>query len=211
MGERQIFVRFAGCNLRCDYCDTPGSLTTENSRSMTVEEALSEILLLNGERPHKTVSVTGGEPLLQKTFLAEFLPRLKTLGFRVHLETHGAFPEALKEVVEHCDVVAMDIKLPSSVNEELWGAHTEFLALAGTKAFVKIVLTEKTRAEELERAVRLVRETSPRVPVFFQLATPVRHVRPPELPQALAWWEAAKKILPQVTLSRQMHPVWGLK
>ena len=76
VGERQTFVRLAGCNLTCQYCDTPQALTpgnkTENSQSL-IE------LIGSFEKPkgvNHAICFTGGEPLLQVAFLKNFLPYL---------------------------------------------------------------------------------------------------------------------------------------
>ena len=70
-GERQVFARFAECNLRCSYCDTK----FDSYREYTPGELLSEIASF-GKGFH-SVSFTGGEPLLQKDFLREILSLIK--------------------------------------------------------------------------------------------------------------------------------------
>ena len=64
-----IFIRFQGCNLRCRYCDTKGSLDTSSGKEMSISEILSEI----NKYKCKNVLVTGGEPLQQKVELIELL------------------------------------------------------------------------------------------------------------------------------------------
>lgn len=120
-GERQIFVRFFGCNLSCKFCDTPLSQYSEYEP----QGLISELRFYQGN--YHSVSFTGGEPLLQKDFLKEVLILLKQEGFRNYLETNGALPEALNEVIEHVDIVAMDFKLPSSTGAgDFWQAHRDF-------------------------------------------------------------------------------------
>jgi len=76
-GEKQLFVRFCGCNLRCDFCDT--DFSREGAREFSVAELKREILSLEPQ----TVSLTGGEPLLCVSFLNELLP----LDRKIYLET----------------------------------------------------------------------------------------------------------------------------
>src|SRR4051812_42305487 len=97
-GEPQIFVRLAGCPLRCDYCDTPESLTAKGHPKKSVEAAVNETLRMAKKDKVGTVSVTGGEPLAHLSFLKEFLPKLKKAGLKVYLETAGVHPQALKAV-----------------------------------------------------------------------------------------------------------------
>ena len=68
IGERQIFVRFAGCNLNCNYCDTNDSKSEKSGKLMTPEEVLEEInKILTPDC--KTISFTGGEPSLYPEFI----------------------------------------------------------------------------------------------------------------------------------------------
>ncbi len=153
-GERQVFVRFFGCNLKCRYCDTK----LENFCEM------EPAFLLQQLKPCRTrchfVSFTGGEPLLQKDFLKEVLPLARQAGFKNYLETNGSLPEALDEVIDKIDVVAMDIKLPSSTSDiSLWQLHRQFLRIAVRKeVFIKSVICETTTEDDLRQGLRILKE-----------------------------------------------------
>ena len=106
------FVRLAGCNLRCRYCDT--SYALEPGTEMSLDEIVEETLSYGTE----IVEITGGEPLIQESTpeLAEaFLKR----GLRVLVETNGSLDISVlpKDVVK-----IMDIKCPSSGenHQTLW-------------------------------------------------------------------------------------------
>lgn len=146
LGEKQVFVRFAGCNLKCSYCDT----AFENFREYEAQGLLSEIESY-GKNFH-SVSLTGGEPLLQKDFLKEVLLLLKRRGYRAYLETNGILPAALAEVIENVDIVAMDIKLPSSSENRTnsyWQEHRDFIQIAREKdLFIKAVISISTTEED---------------------------------------------------------------
>ncbi len=98
-----------GCNLRCPFCHNASLVLGGNSDSYTEEEILSYLdkrrALLDG------VCITGGEPLLQPD-IADFIKKIKALGYSVKLDTNGCFPEKLKSLVNDglVDYVAMDIK-----------------------------------------------------------------------------------------------------
>lgn len=109
-GKIAATVFTGGCNLRCPFCHNALLVTrlTESPRIDT-EEVLhflrSRRGLLDG------VVLTGGEPLLQSD-AADFLARLKDMGFAVKLDTNGCFPDTLSRILEagFVDYVAMDIK-----------------------------------------------------------------------------------------------------
>ncbi|MHB1846845.1 MAG: radical SAM protein [Deltaproteobacteria bacterium] len=98
------FVRFTGCDLRCGYCDT--AYAFQGGQSMERAEILER---LRGW-PTRYVTLTGGEPLLQRE-LPELSRELIADGFLVAVETHGQLPvKALpREVVK-----IVDVKTPGS-------------------------------------------------------------------------------------------------
>lgn len=210
LGERQVFVRLGGCNLHCDYCDEPETIPMDSGRLVPGAEVERRVEALLDAQPHASVSVTGGEPLLHPAFLGEFLPRLRVRGLRTHLETNGTLAQALKRVVEHVDVVAMDIKLPSATGRELWAAHREFLSVAPHKTFVKVIVTDRSTPDEVQRAAALVEELAPRACFFLQPATPFDGARPPQPQELLAWARSLRAKLPHAAVVPQWHPLWGL-
>ena len=70
VGERQIFIRFAGCNLSCQYCDTP----QKESGCVELEQLIGQVKELNKPKGAvDAICLTGGEPLLQVDFIKNFL------------------------------------------------------------------------------------------------------------------------------------------
>ena len=153
-GQKQVFVRFAGCNLRCDYCDTPQSwVLSEKQAFLSVEQIIAQIgKKAQGGLKGLTVSLTGGEPLLYPEFIAELCKELKRAKAIVYLETNATLPEFLQSLLKNIDIISADIKLPSACGAPYWGEHKRFLSIGKTKAFVKIVLTDKTKPAEISKA-----------------------------------------------------------
>lgn len=84
-GYMAIFIRFAGCNLCCTYCDTSYALcSSDASIFLTKEELLTKI----ASYPWKRITFTGGEPLLQP--LQELCEELDRAGYEMNVETNGA-------------------------------------------------------------------------------------------------------------------------
>lgn len=155
-GEKQIFVRFFGCNLSCRFCDTK----LEYFREYEPHELLEEIKSYHDN--YHSISFTGGEPLLQKDFLKEILYYSRCYGYQNYLETNGTLPDELAEVIDYVDIVAMDLKLPSSMGSEQdhWDKHRDFLKIASRKqVFLKAVICGSTSEEDLREALELIRET----------------------------------------------------
>jgi len=156
LGERQLFVRFYGCNLNCRFCDTKLDYFIEYEP----EELLEELKLY--QDMYHSVSFTGGEPLIQKDFLKEIVQLTRKHGYRNYLETNGTLPEALEEVIGYLDIVAMDLKLPSSTGlNHFWQEHRQFLKIASLKeVFLKTVICQSTQEEDLKEGLRLIKEVN---------------------------------------------------
>jgi organic radical activating enzyme len=154
VGQPQVFVRLYGCNLSCKYCDTRLYRFTE----MTPAQFLWELSAFSGKV--QAVSFTGGEPLLQAQFLAAVLAQTRQMGFAVHLETNGTLPRALEQVIDQVDVVAMDLKLPSSTGcRPFWEEHRQFLKIASRKeVFLKAIITGDTVERDIKQCCAVVSE-----------------------------------------------------
>jgi 7-carboxy-7-deazaguanine synthase len=184
VGYRHLFVRLAGCNLRCRYCDTPDSLVHTDTYSVfsgsrppriernpvSAEDLASLITaVLTREAPIDAIALTGGEPLAQSDFLVALLETGR-FPVPVLLETNGVLPRRLREVLPLVNIISMDIKLPSNTGEgAFWEEHLEFLELARTKdLYVKILVDQETADEDVERAAALLAPIEPSVPAFMQ-------------------------------------------
>ncbi len=210
LGERQIFVRFGGCNLHCDYCDEPDTIPLGSGELRSLLDVQRTISGLVEKSKSRSVSWTGGEPLIQKAFLRSALPWAREAGLSNYLETNGTHPAALRELEPHCDTIAMDIKLPSSTGRDLWAVHREFLAVAPPKTFVKVILTSKSADAEWARVVDLVGSVSPDIPLVLQPVTEAPGVAGVARETALRFLSLARERLRDVRLIPQWHPVWGL-
>jgi 7-carboxy-7-deazaguanine synthase len=85
-GKAAYFIRLAGCDIGCHWCDVKESWVEENHPLKSPVEIVKEAKKF----PTKMVVITGGEPLLYN--LDELTDRLHKAGFKVHLETSGAYP-----------------------------------------------------------------------------------------------------------------------
>lgn len=170
VGAPQVFVRFFECNMHCVWCDTPHSIgdTTRHYQEYPLEKVAGEICKLWGKS--HSVSLTGGEPLLQADFINSLAPVLKKNRMPVYLETNGILPKELRQTIDGVDIIAMDIKLPSSTGcRDYWKEHEEFLKIARAKdLFVKIVICDQTSKEDVGRAADLVKRLAPEVPFILQ-------------------------------------------
>jgi pyruvate formate lyase activating enzyme len=109
-GKMACTVFTGGCNFRCPFCHN-ASLVLAPGQDGTLDEAEFFAFLQKRRNLLDGVCVTGGEPLLQPD-LADFLQKIRALGYLIKLDTNGSSPEKLKALVRAglLDYVAMDIK-----------------------------------------------------------------------------------------------------
>ncbi|MBN3038218.1 MAG: 7-carboxy-7-deazaguanine synthase QueE [Candidatus Omnitrophica bacterium] len=182
-GEPQLFVRFYDCMWNCRFCDTslnayekytPIELYNQIKRFTPLEKAgegIGKSSLAGFTQEYHSLCLTGGEPLLYKDFLKQFLRLVKYDGKTTYLETNGILAEALAELIDDIDIVAMDLKLPSSTGmRDYWKEHSKFLKVALRRnLFIKMVICLDTSRDDVDQAIRLItRAKASNIPVVLQ-------------------------------------------
>lgn len=108
-GKVACTVFLGGCDMRCPFCHNAEMLNIAAPGEIDDAQFFSFLKgrkgLLDG------VTITGGEPLLRRD-LAAFMAKIRNLGFAVKLDTNGAHPDRLRQILDEklADYVAMDIK-----------------------------------------------------------------------------------------------------
>ncbi len=150
IGYNQLFIRFSRCNLKCLYCDTDFKTQL---KKYTPDELAFEV---NEHKNIHSVSLTGGEPLIETDFLLEFLPLTDK---KIYLETNGTLFENLREIIHLTDIISADIKLPSATGlKDMFFEHSEFIRIAKEhkkEIFAKVVFDEKITEEEISKTLGL--------------------------------------------------------
>ncbi|MFI5345171.1 MAG: 7-carboxy-7-deazaguanine synthase QueE [Elusimicrobiota bacterium] len=211
VGERQIFVRLGGCNLHCDYCDEPETIAIPSGRVWSLERVMANIVALQKKRRHRAISWTGGEPLLHPAFLSQLMAWTHSLGLQNYLETNGTLPTPMRALAPLCDVVSMDVKLPSSTGRATWNLHEAFLKEAPKGTFVKVVLTSKSTDAEWRQVLSLIKGAPRRMPLVLQPATRFGGAEPISPAKCLAFEDMARKFVSDVRVVPQWHHLWQVR
>jgi 7-carboxy-7-deazaguanine synthase len=186
-GEPTLFVRLAGCNLRCSFCDTKRAW--ERGHAQTVAEIVGQVRALWRRHPARWVCLTGGEPLRQP--VAPLIRALRKDGLNVQVETNGTYaprPDA--------DWYTVSPKPPD------YEAHPLFRKKARE---VKLVVSRHLTADD----VREVRRSFPvRTPVILQPQSSARS----SMRKAMRLLEEAScQGLGNIRVSVQLHKIYKLK
>ena len=199
-----IFVRLAGCNLRCAWCDSEYTFT--GGKPFTQAEIIAQIEAL---APCKLVEFTGGEPMLQARELLPLMDLLLAQGYTLMIETSGERPLADVPKAVHKIV---DVKCPGA-GSAANSFRMENLAALTPNDEVKFVLTGRA---DYDFALAFISEHNlrPRVkdillsPAFSKSPSPLRTTENATLdPRALVEWMMADGI--DARLSLQIHKfIW---
>ncbi len=142
-----------GCNFRCTYCHNHQLIDgrfpcMDNSEVM--DYFIRRAKVLGG------VVITGGEPTVQRGLYA-FIKELKEIGYKVKLDTNGALPDVLSEVLSLVDYVALDYKAPQRLYSKICGHSgssvldsVSLLANSTTPWEVRTTLAVELDAEAIE-------------------------------------------------------------
>jgi organic radical activating enzyme len=245
-GELMTFLRLRGCPLRCSWCDTPGSWSLRPEDRARIDVSAARVTDSDPSGPRhepswasafqaacwmaevepgeaRTLSVTGGEPLVWPDFLLS-LPAFTSTRSR-HLETGGGHPRALERVIDVFDHISLDLKLPADMGAPvpIEGGPTDLEAppsseaewrlarravlglVAGRDACAKIVVAGGRAPREYEELCDDVARLAPELPVFVQPVTPMAGVSAPAIETLVAVAELARDLDLEVRILPQVH------
>src|SRR5258708_28512544 len=108
-GVPSVFVRVRGCNLRCNWCDTPYASWKPEGTKLSVEQIVDEVK----KHPARHVVLTGGEPMIAPE-IRLLAAEIKKLGHHITIETAATvLPEGIA-----CDLISLSPKLKNSLPDQ---------------------------------------------------------------------------------------------
>lgn len=193
-GSLCTFVRFAGCNLRCSWCDTKYAQMEDSGLPCTIREVVTRVL----QHGPRNVTITGGEPMLQKEALNLLCIELSARGFFLSVETNGSFAFDPLPQVNY----VVDFKLPSSGEYDYMKAESPWMSLRFND-WIKFVVANHTDYETACATIDMLKRKGCRAnfamsPVFSSL--PVNRI--------LQWLKFDRRF--DVVISAQLHKLTDL-
>lgn len=146
-GTLTTFVRLAGCNLRCTFCDTPKTWTEEGAKDMSPEEIVAKVREIGAGH----ILVTGGEPMMQPD-IKGLLNLLRAKKYSVSVETNGSIP--IPPWVRYVNWI-VDYKLPGSGMGHMM--QPKIFARLPPTAWVKFVCASMSDLEEAVRVIAIMK------------------------------------------------------
>lgn len=221
VGVRQAFVRFGGCNLNCDYCDTPEA--RKPSQKCRIEETpgrrdfielpnpLDKARIKDVVEKYRgvhSVSLTGGEPLLYADFIRELELRVPA-----YLETNMTLPESARRIKNKVRYVAGDFKLKDALinnYDEIREATLKCYRILRERkrrdCFCKIVVKESANMEEIMDNVDQVKDY---ISCLVLQPLTASDQDKPGIKGILGLQEKASEVVKEVRIIPQTHKLWG--
>jgi 7-carboxy-7-deazaguanine synthase len=170
-GVPSVFVRASGCNLRCNWCDTPYASWHPEGSTLTVDEIVAAVKV----HPARHVVLTGGEPMIAKG-IHELAAALTQLGYHLTIETAATVaPGGIA-----CDLASLSPKLQNSRPDErlspTWRDKHEALRwqpdvvrqwLDGYGYQLKFVVSQAADVDEIESLLNQLGREIPRAKVLL--------------------------------------------
>ncbi len=192
-GRLSVFVRLAGCNLKCTYCDTKYAQDMNSGQDMDIQSIMHEILKFKIDK----VTITGGEPLLQKEMVKELINELRKAKKMVSIETNGSLITSGYKAN-----MVVDYKLPSSGMEHAMTVLA-FSSL-GMGDVIKFVIADK---RDFERALQ-VQELFSNLRVIFAYSPVLTRGETNNCINLVNWMLQNPK--PNMVLNVQLHKIINL-
>jgi len=161
IGEPTVFIRTAGCDFRCSWCDTlhaVDSASRHTWRLLDVDTIWAEVHRLSGGKP-LTISLSGGNPAIQP--LEALLHKGQQEDYRFAMETQGSL---FKPWFEKLDTLVVSPKPPSSNMKNDWQTISQCFALSSVQTILKIPVLDETDYQ----FARMTQARFPHVKTFLQ-------------------------------------------
>lgn len=218
-GTKTMFVRLAGCPLKCHWCDTPYALPMESGSDYSIDE-VKELISKNLYPNTFKVNFTGGEPLVQYEAVVELAKFVRQKGLRTYLESACYDSARFAKVLPHIDLVKVEFKLKDSkvVEEKNYGSllrnELDCLKQAinnGKTSYIKVVVTNSSSLKEFKELVHEVFKVAKPAEIAGFIIQPSYKIDEPTLNVLFGFYDAVYPVYDQVRVVPQLHKVIGVR
>jgi 7-carboxy-7-deazaguanine synthase len=218
-GTKTMFVRLAGCPLKCHWCDTPYALPLDSGSDYSVDEA-KELISKNLHPNTYKVNFTGGEPLVQHEAVIELAKFVRQKGLRTYLESACYDAARFAKVLPYIDLVKVEFKLKDSkvVDEKhydnLLQSELDCLKQAissGKTSYIKVVVTNSSSLKEFKELVHKVFKMAKPAEIAGFIIQPSYKIDEPTLDVLFGFYDAVYPLYDQVRVVPQLHKVIGVR
>lgn len=220
-GTKTLFIRFAGCHLKCYWCDTPYSLEIKGGNKYSFSDVKK---LINDNLQPNTykVNFTGGEPLLQYNAVKELAKYIKDRNDEIvtYIESSCYDYNRFKEILPYIDICKVEFKMSDSnavdykhhdnlINNEL---ECLKIAIQNKKVtYIKIVITNLTSLSEFKGLIERIFSKIDKENLAGFIIQPTSSINEPSLKQLLDFYDIVYPVYREVRVVPQLHKIIGAR
>ena len=218
-GTKTMFVRLAGCPLKCHWCDTPYALPLDSGSDHSIDEVKK--LISENLRPNTyKINFTGGEPLVQHEAVIELAKFVRQKGLRTYLESACYDSARFAKVLPYIDICKIEFKLKDSkvVDERHYGSllknELECLKMAagsGKMTYIKVVVTNSSNLKEFKDIVREVFRIAKPSELAGFIIQPTNNINEPTVDRLLQFYDLIYPRYNEVRIIPQLHKIIGAR
>lgn len=218
-GTKTMFVRLAGCPLKCYWCDTPYALPLDSGSDYSINE-VKNLILKNLHPNTYKVNFTGGEPLVQHEAVIELAKFVRGKGIKTYLESACYDSSKFAKVLPYIDLVKIEFKLKDSkvVDEKHYGSllknELDCLGMAvnnGKTTYIKVVVTNSSNLKEFKELVHEVFRVAKPDEIAGFIIQPSYKIDEPTLDVLFGFYDAVYPLYDQVRVVPQLHKIIGVR
>lgn len=218
-GTKTMFVRLAGCPLKCHWCDTPYAIPMDSGNDVSIDEVKK---IMTGELQPNTykINFTGGEPLAQADAVIELAKFAREKGVKTYLESACYDSKKFAKVLPFMDICKVEFKLSDAkaTSEKNYAMllknELECLKMAvaaGKKPYIKVVVTNSSDPAELAGLAEKVFASTSAKNIAGFIIQPSYGIDEPRLDRLFAFYDAIYPLYEQVRVVPQLHKLMGAR
>lgn len=220
-GTKTMFVRFAGCHLKCYWCDTVYALSMDDGKRYSLEE-VKELIRKNLAQNTYKINFTGGEPLLQHYAIIELSKFIKKERSEImtYIESSCFDYNRFNEIMPYIDICKIEFKTKDSyaVDEKhydkLFANEIKCLKLAienNKIAYIKIVVSNSTSLDDFKKLIdRIFCEIKKKDLAGF-IIQPTSNINEPTVDRLIGFYDLVYPLYKEVRVIPQLHKIIGAR
>jgi 7-carboxy-7-deazaguanine synthase len=218
-GTKTMFVRLAGCPLKCYWCDTPYALPMDSGIDYPIDE-VKEVISKSLQPNTYKVNFTGGEPLVQYEAVSELAKFVRQKGLRIYLESACYDAGRFAKVLPYIDLCKVEFKLRDSkvVHEEHYGnlIKNELECLkhaisSGKPTYIKVVVTNSSNLKEFKQVTYEVFKIAGPSELAGFIIQPSYTIDEPTLDVLFGFYDTVYPLYDEVRVVPQLHKIIGAR
>jgi 7-carboxy-7-deazaguanine synthase len=219
-GTKTMFIRMAGCPLKCHWCDTSYAIPMDSGKDYSIEE-VEELISKNLQPNTYKVNFTGGEPLVQHEAIIALAKFVRQKGIRTYLESACYDSARFSKVLPYIDICKIEFKLKDSkaaadgnYYDNLLNNELECLKLAinsGKTSYIKIIVTNSSNLKEFAELIQDVFKMARPEDIAGFIIQPSYSVDEPTLEVLFGFYDIVYPLYDKVRIVPQLHKTIGVR